>query len=212
MIQDRSIRCGDDWDGRFRCGRTDCGRCRRRQMRRECRAAVERLGKGDFRFVVLTIELGASRDPEHDIATVRAGIRNRLNACRRAYRRWADVKIWGWLRLAMNMSGGVDLTAHAIVRIGPRLGAGDVRAEMCRTWRRPGQVNVGPAAALDALPVLVTSMMARALEPCGRASRHLPTFRAMRFRYGRTQRQPTVAPAPYIEPMPWSFNVFPVRY
>jgi hypothetical protein len=82
-----SMRCRVDWQGRFRCGAPACHGCRKRQMRRECRAVMERLDAPASQFISVTIRLGATDDIKGVISRLRSDLRNRLNLCRQASKR-----------------------------------------------------------------------------------------------------------------------------
>jgi hypothetical protein len=195
--------CGIDWNGRFRCGRPGCDRCRRRQILRECRAVMERLDAGECQFVPVTIRFDTAGEIRAAIAKIRSDLRNRLNLCR-ATKRWSEVAIWGWLALLDGEAGQIEISAHAIVRIGLLLGRADVHDAIARTWDKTGQqVEVGAAACSDALPKLARDVVEKAYAHGGRFEGH-SNFRSLRFRYGRTHK-PTARKAFVYEPMPILF-------
>ncbi len=180
-----ALRCGVDWkQQRYRCGNPTCTRCRKRQMRRECRAVMDRLDALTCQFAPVTIRLGATDELKGAIAKTRADIRNRLNLCRQASGRWSDAAIWGWFRVVENGSGQLEVSAHAIVRIGRLLGQTDVYEAVIGTWDKPGQVEVGVAIGHDSLPVLARDVVARAFAH-GCSFPGVSNFRSLRFRYGR---------------------------
>jgi hypothetical protein len=202
MISDLLSRCGKDWYGRFRCARPECARCCRRQFRRECRATIQGLGRLQERYVPITLRLGVVEDIGATTALLRSSLRNRLNLCRRAFKRWTDVAVWGWIGVAVTSSPGHEITAYAVARIGQRLDAGEVRTALERTWRNAGQVIVGPVVGSSDFPALVTNTLGRALAFNVGRGLILPAFRSLRFRYGRAARREIPAHVIGCEPMP----------
>ncbi len=199
-----AMRCRVDWQGRFRCGQPGCARCRKRQIRREYRAVMERLDAPGFRFMSVKITLGATDDIKGVISRLRSDLRNRLNLCRQASRRWADAAIWGWFAVVENGSGQFEISAHSIVRIGRLLGQADVYEAVIGTWDKPGQVEAEAAIGHDSLPALARSVIETAFaQDC-----HYPSFsdfRGLRFRFGRAQ-MPSARNAPvFYESMPLLF-------
>jgi hypothetical protein len=200
------LRCGHDWHRRYRCGLPSCSRCLRRQMRREFRAVLQRLDALQCQFLPITIKLGAMENVQNAIKKFRADLRNRLNICRQASKRWADAAIWGWFAVLENGSSQSEVSAHAIVRIGRLLGQADVQEAITATWGKPGQVEVGAAVGHDGLLVLARRSLGSAFTHDGPFP-SFPDFRALRFRYGRV-RAPrcTACVNPILcEPMPVLF-------
>lgn len=205
-MKNARLRCAESWNGRFRCSRPDCDRCRRRQILRECRAVMNRLDAPECQFVPVTIRLGFVEDIIETIAEFRSDLRNRLNLCRHASRRWADVVIWGWFAVRKICSGQYEISAYAIVRIGALLGTADAHDALVRTWSHPGQIEVGAAVSQDNLLTLAKGII-------GNVFTHdsqffgLPGFRSLRFRYGRTRPSTPTARKKLVfhEPMPILF-------
>ncbi len=202
----RTLRCGADWkDKRFRCGRPSCERCRRRQILRETRAVIRRLDAPACRFVSVTIRLGVVEDIREATLQFRSDIRNRLNLCRQASKRWAGAAIWGWFAVTESGSGGgFEISAYAIIRIGARLGIADAHDALVRTWSHPGQVEIGAAVDRDGLPILARSVIESAFANGGEFP-GVRDFRGLRFRYGRTGASKVRRGPAYYEPMPMLF-------
>lgn len=128
---------------------------------------MERLDAPECQFVPVTIRLGATDDVEGTIIKFRSDLRNRLNLCRQMSRWWSGVAIWGWI-VVEGRGDGFEISAHAIVRIGPLLGRLDVHDAMVSTWGKSDQVEVGSVVCRTDLPALARSTVSRALT--GRSS------------------------------------------
>jgi hypothetical protein len=163
-----------------------------------------RLAADGFQYVPVTIDLGQTDSVENAVARFREGLRNRLNACRRATRRWQGAAIWGWFRVTGTASGRISLFARLIARVGPRLGAGDVCDELERTWRLPERVVVSPAVNIDRLPALLEEALADAFADGSWPSMVRLSFRGLRFRYGGPRSRSAMCET-YIKPMPVLF-------
>jgi hypothetical protein len=201
-MRSATLRCGVDWNRRYRCGSPQCARCRRRQAVRERRAVVKRLDAPRCHFLPVTIRLGATEDVGGAALKLRSDMRNRLNLCRQESRRWADAVIWGWFSV-IESGYGQEISAHAIVRIGPLLGAADVYDALARTWGLP-QIKVGSAVDRDGLPTLARGVIESVFGHGGEFP-GIRDFRSLRFRYGRARTSKAHRGPVWYDPMPMLF-------
>jgi hypothetical protein len=96
--------CGTDSLGYFyTCRQPACPSCRRRYVKRQYRAALNRFGrcaKSDLAF--FTVVLGGAHQPDdigEVIAHARSTLRNVFTKHRSMRTRWADVELVGWFEI-----------------------------------------------------------------------------------------------------------------
>ncbi len=165
---------GPDWGHRFTCRSPACPACRDRYIGDQRRKAERRFANvPNSEMAMVTINLGAVRDVaeiEAMVAKARRDLRNMIDAQRRASGLWAPVEVLLFLetdafdaedfpqlgpdkqtqtgefiQVFSGSTGVVWLPSlHGVVRFGPTLDIGRIRAAFEKQWPGHRRVDVRP--------------------------------------------------------------------